>query len=166
MAVTESSGANFDFGRVASRTFGLVGRNFVPFAVLSLIFAGLPAALVLFIQPTMVARAAAAQDQVTTLLVIYGAFFVSYLAGQVLSAALTRASVDDLSGKSVAIGAALSTGLALLLPIVGLSILMGLGMFVGFILLVIPGIYLALRWAVAAPVLVVERAGIFKAMER
>jgi hypothetical protein len=165
MAITDS-GARFDFGRVTSRTFGLVGRNFVPFAVLSLIFAGLPAAVVMFIQPTMIAQATASQDQTSLLLVIYGAVFVSYLAGLVLAAALTRASVDDLSGKPVAIGSALSTGVALILPMLGLGIVMGVAIVFGLILLIVPGIYLALRWAVAAPALVVERPGIFKAMER
>jgi hypothetical protein len=165
MAVTDSA-AQFDFGRVTSRTFGLVGRNFVPFAVLSLIFAGLPAAVVMSVQPAMMAGAAASQDQTSLLLIIYGAVFVSYLAGLVLSAALTRASVDDLSGKPVAIGSALSTGLALILPMLGLGIVMGVAIVFGLILLIVPGIYLALRWAVAAPALVVERPGIFKAMER
>lgn len=166
MTVTESSGARFDFGRVVSRTFGLVGRNFVPFAVLSLIFSGVPAALVLFIQPSVVGRAAAGQDPTALLLFVYGAIFVSYLAGLVLSAALTRASVDDLSGKPVAIGSALSTGVALILPMLGLGFVMGVAIAFGLFLLIVPGIYLALRWAVAAPTLVVERPGIFKAMER
>jgi hypothetical protein len=162
MSVTESSGARFDFGRVTSRTFGLVGRNFVPFAVLSLIFSGVPAALIMLIQPALIAQ----QDPTQMLVVIYAAAFVSYLAGLVLTSALTRASVDDLSGRPVAIGAALSTGLALLLPMIALGIVMGVAIVLGLILLIIPGIYLALRWAVAAPVLVVERIGVFKAMER
>lgn len=162
MTVTESSGARFDFGRVASRTFGLIGRNFVPFAVLSLIFSGIPALLVMLIQPTLIAQ----QDPTMILIVAYGAGFISYLAGLVLTAALTRASVDELSGKTVAIGSALATGVALILPLIGLGLIMGIAIVFGLILLIIPGIYLALRWAVAAPVLVVERPGVFKSMER
>lgn len=165
MAVTDT-GARFDFGRVTSRTFSLIGRNFVPFAVLSLIFAGLPAAVVMFIQPAMIAQATASQDQTSLLLVIYGAVFVSYLAGLVLSAALTRAAVDDLSGKPVALGSALATGVSLILPMLGLGIVMGVAIVFGLFLLIVPGIFLALCWAVAAPTLVIERPGIFKALER
>jgi hypothetical protein len=162
MAVTESSGARFDFGRVASRTFGLIGRNFVPFAVLSLIFSGIPAMIVMFLQPTLVAS----RDPTTILMVAYGAGIISYLAGLVLMAALTRASVDDLTGKPVAIGSALTTGVSLILPLLGLGLLMGIAIVLGLILLIIPGVYLALRWAVAAPTMVVERPGVFKSMER
>jgi hypothetical protein len=162
MAVTESSGARFDFGRVASRTFGLISRNFVPFAVLSLIFSGIPAIIVMLLQPTLLA----ARDPTTILLVAYGAGIVSYLAGLILMAALTRASIDDLSGRPVAIGSALSTGVSLILPLLGLGILMGLAIVLGLLLLIVPGIYLALRWAVAAPTMVVERPGVFKSMER
>ena len=165
MAITDT-GVRFDFGRVTSRTFSLISRNFAPFAVLSLIFAGLPAAVVMFFQPALIAGAAASQDQTSLLLIVYGAVFVSYLAGLVLSAALTRASVDDLSGRPVALGSALATGVSLILPMLGLGIVMGVAIVLGLFLLIVPGIYLALRWAVAAPTLVIERPGIFKTLER
>jgi membrane-anchored glycerophosphoryl diester phosphodiesterase (GDPDase) len=79
---------------------------------------------------------------------------------------LTRAAIDDLSGRGVSIGAALSTSLALLLPMIGLGIVVGIAVAIGLVLLIVPGVYLALRWAVAAPVLVVERLGVFASMER
>jgi hypothetical protein len=44
--------------------------------------------------------------------------------------------------------------------------MMALGIMLGLLLLIIPGIYLALRWAVAAPVLVVEKIGVFASMGR
>ncbi len=161
MTVADGSGAQFDFGRVVSRTFNLIGRNFVPFFVLSLIFVGAPAAIVMLIQPSLVQPDPGAAGLVGALAAI-----VSAVAGLVLQAALTRASVDDLSGKGVSLGAAVSTGLAVLLPLIGLGIMMALGIMAGLLLLVIPGIYLALRWAVAAPVLVVEKVGVFASMGR
>lgn len=163
MTVTESQRPHFDFGRVVSRTSGLIGRNFVPFAVLSFIFAGIPSVVVMLIQPSLMASAS---EPTLLLIVVYAAAIVSYLAGLVLTAALTRASVDDLSGKPVAIGNALSTSLPLILPMLGLGVLMILGIIAGLFLLIVPGIYLMLRWAVSAPVLVVERPGVFKSMAR
>ncbi len=161
MAVTEGSGARFDFGRVTSRTFGLIGRNFVPFLILSLILSGAPYLIVSVVRPALLQGNPGMMGALTVLVGL-----VSLLTGLLLQAALTRASIDDLSGKGVSLGAALSTGLAVMLPMLGLGIVIGVAVAVGFLLLIVPGVYLALRWAVAAPVLVVEKAGIFAAMER
>jgi hypothetical protein len=51
-------------------------------------------------------------------------------------------------------------------PLLGASILYGLGVGAGFVLLLIPGLYLATIWAVAAPVIVIERCGVFDAFGR
>jgi len=54
----------------------------------------------------------------------------------------------------------------LLLPLLGAGILAGFGVFFGFLLLVIPGLYFLTIWAVVAPVIVVERQGVFEAFGR
>jgi hypothetical protein len=161
MAIADTTGANFDIARVASRTFGLIGRNLVPFGVLSLIFAGVPNILIMLVQPSLLQG-----DPSKFGGVILGVTLISGLASLVLSAALTRASVDDLSGKGANIGAALGTGASVLLPMIGLGLLMGIAIVFGLILLFVPGVYLFLMWIAAAPALVVERVGITKAMER
>jgi hypothetical protein len=51
-------------------------------------------------------------------------------------------------------------------PLVGVSILFGLGVGIGFILLVIPGLILLVVWSVVAPVTVLERPGVFAAFRR
>ena len=51
-------------------------------------------------------------------------------------------------------------------PLVAVSILFGLGVGVGFILLIIPGLILLVMWAVVAPVTVLERPGVFAAFGR
>jgi hypothetical protein len=185
MTTTDTS-ASFDFGRVGTRTFGLLGRNFVPFAILSVIFAGLPYLLLLLAMPAMMLGGAGGSAATIAGLVIV---LVYLLAALVLQAALTRASIDDLSGKPVAIGAAVSAGVAVLLPLIGLGFVVGGAVFVGAILfgvivavagvglgvvsmvlltigLVAFGIYLFLRWIVAAPVVVVERLGVFASLRR
>lgn len=160
MAVTEIQTPRFDFGRVTSRIGALIGRNFVPFLVLSLILAGAPYLLLLMVQPTLGGEPdSAIAISMVALLVLVGTSLV-------LQAAITRASVDDLSGKGVSIGSALSTGVSAALPLLGFGILFGLGVGLGMILLVVPGIYLALRWAVAGPIIVIERLGVLKAMGR
>jgi len=51
-------------------------------------------------------------------------------------------------------------------PLVAVSLLFGIGVGIGFILLIIPGLILLVIWAVVAPVTVVERPGVFHAFGR
>jgi hypothetical protein len=51
-------------------------------------------------------------------------------------------------------------------PLVAVSILFGLGVGLGFILLIIPGLFLLVIWSVVAPVTVLERPGAFRAFGR
>jgi hypothetical protein len=51
-------------------------------------------------------------------------------------------------------------------PLVGVSILFGIGVGIGFVLLIIPGLFLLVIWSVVAPVTVLERPGVFAAFGR
>ena len=51
-------------------------------------------------------------------------------------------------------------------PLVAVSILFGLGVAIGFIFLIIPGLFLLVIWSVVAPVTVLERPGVFHAFRR
>lgn len=53
-----------------------------------------------------------------------------------------------------------------LLPLIAVSILAGLGVAIGFVLLIIPGLILLTIWSVVAPVTVLERPGVFAAFGR
>jgi hypothetical protein len=52
------------------------------------------------------------------------------------------------------------------LPLLVVSILAGLGIGIGFLLLIVPGLFLLTIWAVVAPVTVLERPGILEAFRR
>lgn len=51
-------------------------------------------------------------------------------------------------------------------PLLAVSILMGIGVGIGLVLLIVPGILLAIRWAVATPVVMLEGLGARAAMRR
>jgi hypothetical protein len=52
------------------------------------------------------------------------------------------------------------------LPLLAVSILATIGIAIGFILIIIPGLFLMTIWSVAIPVVVIERPGIFSAFGR
>jgi hypothetical protein len=51
-------------------------------------------------------------------------------------------------------------------PLVAVSLLVGIGVAIGFVLFVIPGLILIVFWSVVAPVTVLERPGVFAAFAR
>jgi hypothetical protein len=53
-----------------------------------------------------------------------------------------------------------------ILPLIGAGILAGIAIGIGFLLLIVPGLFLATIWAVIAPAIVVERTGVFGAFKR
>ncbi len=163
MAIADT-GANFEIGRVIQRTMGLVGRNFVPFFVLTLVLAGLPSLILQLVLPNDPTAMQQAPGVYLTTIAI--GVLVSIATGVILQGTLTRASIDDLSGKGANLGSAVNSTIPIILPLLGLGLLVGLGIALGFILLIIPGIFLALCWMVSSPVMVVERLGIVASMQR
>jgi hypothetical protein len=64
------------------------------------------------------------------------------------------------------VGDLMRFALPVLGPLLGAGILAWLGICFGFVLLIVPGLYLATIWAVIAPVIVIERRSIFDAFGR
>jgi len=157
-------------GRVFQRAFSAITFNPIVVLGLALLVGALPSLLMTYfyvqsglIQPGVVPTGA-------TFNRLMGTVFVSSLIGFVISAlvqaALTRATVSATEGRRVTFGESLATAFRALLPLIGLTILWALGIGLGFVLLLVPGIILLLVWAVAVPALVVERQGIVAAFRR
>ncbi|HZV84937.1 MAG TPA: hypothetical protein VFF48_08125, partial [Brevundimonas sp.] len=91
---------------------------------------------------------------------------LTVIGSYVLQGMVVFAAVNGFNGKSVDLGGALSVGLRFFFPLLGLAILMGLGLGLGFLLLIVPGVILAVMWLVASPALVVENRGIFDSFQR
>jgi hypothetical protein len=80
---------------------------------------------------------------------------------------VVRLVVDVEDGKrSHSVGSLLRSAVPVVGPLIGVSLLFTIGIVVGFVLLIIPGLYLITIWCVLAPVIVLERPGVFKAFGR
>jgi hypothetical protein len=154
---------HFDLGRVISRTFGLIGRNFVAFTFLSLLLVGAPQFGLVLFQSYVLQQALWGLNAPGLAL---GVALVTLILAYVLMAMLTRASIDDLSKGRVSLGAAVGDGVRFFFPLFIVALLTGIGVFLGLLLLIVPGVYLATRWLVATPALVAEDLGPTAALGR
>jgi len=153
---------------VVTNTLGVISRNPVIFLGLSLVVVGIPQLLIgLFsggLETTSDMMALAANPA----LIVGG--LVSYIAfillSIVLQAALIVATANDLGGKPVNFADCVNRAIGKLLPLIGLGIVMTIGLGIGFVLLIIPGIILYLMWMIAVPVVMVENKGVFEALSR
>lgn len=64
------------------------------------------------------------------------------------------------------VGDLMRSVLPVVMPLIGAGLLAALGIAGGFVLLVVPGLYLLTIWAVVAPVIVVERKPVFESFGR
>jgi hypothetical protein len=154
--------------RVFQRAFQAISLNPVVILGLALVVGAVPSLLMTaLISRSGIGSQASIQISFGA---IIGAGFLSGVVGLVVSAlvqgAITRATVTAIEGRRATFGESLSTALRVLLPLIGLSILLAIGIMIGFVLLIVPGIILLLMWAVAVPSLVVERGGVFAAFAR
>jgi hypothetical protein len=163
----------FDIGRVISRLFGVLGRNFLTFLLLALLLVGLPTAASSLLQLVGLFPAFANSgvvDQTGFSPVAFAFLPVSWLIGAMANAVLQGAviygTVSDLSGRKVTFGEALNTGLRFFLPLIGVGLIAAVCCFFGYLVFVVPGVLLALAWSVATPVAVMERTGVFGAFTR
>jgi len=153
----------FNFGGVFGATFGVIRRNPVPLLAAALAY-GLVSALIGMMGQIWTA------DQHFGLYKSFGVNEAISIGSSVIVSLFNFAAVPvvmaDAQGERATIGEALSAPLKVLLPAIGLAVLTQLGITLGFMLLVVPGVILALMWSVAVPAMFVERLGAFDALRR
>jgi hypothetical protein len=102
-----------------------------------------------------------------TALVALLALVVSLIATFWFEGMVVQAVRDLQDGKrDHSIGSLFESAAPFVAPLIGAGILAGLGILVGFILLIVPGLYLLTIWALIAPVIVLEGTGVMDAFGR
>lgn len=172
MAALDHPSEALDIGAVIQTTFGVIRRNLVTFLALSAILAGIPALLSGWLQWGMLQGLAAGDFRnagLTGLANLPGnltAGLIGIVANAILQGALVHITATDPTGRKASIADGLATGLRNFLPLICIGILYGIGVILGCILLLVPGLILATLWIVAVPSAVVERTTIFSAFTR
>ncbi len=148
----------FEVGKVLSETFSIYFSNIIAFVLLTAIS----------LSPVYLLQAyAVASGDPQLALVLQGvATLLSVLCQQVATAAITFGVFQQMCGRDASIADCLGRGFGSMGPVLLLAIVQGLGIWLGFLLCVVPGILLALRWAVSVPAAVEEKPGLSGALER
>ena len=159
-AVAEARSEALDLGRVIRQTFALLGRRPALLFGLALALGGIATAINVSLSP----RGAAAV--LFTSPTYWFAFGVSMFLRTFLAACICAAVFGRVGGETGALDDAVSGGVRMFLPLFALNVLAFVGMAFGLLLLIVPGLVLAIAWSVAGPALVAERGGIFGAFRR
>jgi len=159
ISAASAAGGDFRIGPVFSRAWDIGLRNADKFLVVTAI-AGLPHLL------AYLSAVPALMSPGRVLLVSLLTFIMRLFLGTISQAVVLYGAFQDMRGRPVHLGEAIHRGLSRFFPILGVAILTSLGIVFASLLLLIPGVMLAIRWAVALPVCVVEGAGPLASLRR
>jgi len=165
MSDTTTSGAPvpsaaISISGVFSRTFSALLANLVTFLIISF----------LVMIPLLLFNLLTGGGMAVNPAVAGPSYFIGVLLSMVLTytamGAVVYGTVQHLSGQPAGLGACLSRGLSVMLPVVLVSIVVMLLTTIGMVLLIIPGIIVLVMTSVAVPAAVVERPGIWASVKR
>ena len=166
---------SFDVGRVVSNTFKALRHNPIPFLLLTFVGAGIP--MMLFsLWPVLLGVGEGINIYDPTwseniewegiIGAAIGVYLIYMLMIVVMYGAIIQMTMNALNDRSVRLGEAVKSSLSLFFPLLGIFILYFLGMMVGFLLLIIPGIFISLGWALSIHIKVIEGGSVTGALSR
>jgi hypothetical protein len=167
----------FSAGNVISRAFGVTTKNFLTFFIIALIVMG-PILVLEHLIGTGDAEVTYQDIEIggqthrlpATVEVSRTKQILSqllHLVGQgILGGALAFGVFQSLRGGSVSVGECISRGFSRLMPIILVSIVVGICTVLGMILLIVPGVMIACAWYVCVPVTTVEKVGVGDSLSR
>jgi hypothetical protein len=145
---------NIDTGRIIREVFEIYRDQA---AVL------LPVALVVFGLEGLVRGALVAVSPI----LIVAAVIIQILARYLYQGMVVQLVADVQDGRrDSSVGDLFRSVTPVLLPLILVGLLAGVGIGIGFLLLIIPGLFLLTIWSVVSPVVVLERPGVIDAFKR
>lgn len=177
--MTMSAGATpFPVGATLGRSFAILSRNILPFGALGLLFT---APIIAFNRYVMTFapdklmvgveyEALSSEENLSAvgwaIGIILGFLFVYYTLTLIATGAMCYGTFEDLRGQRAWFGQCLTRGLAVVFPVLVVATASFVGVLLGLVLLVVPGLMLYMAWWVAIPAAVVERPGIVASLRR
>lgn len=151
----------FSIGNVVSLTFSIYFRNFWPFFLMAFVV-NLPSLLM------QIDTVSSTAEEVGGFFSVTGALggLLNLLLSYVVTGAILFGVYQQMRGEPFSMARALNIAGSRVLSILMVSLISGVVVGVGFILLVIPGVILYLMLMVAVPATVVERIGPLDALGR
>ena len=143
-------------GSVVSRTFSVWVANFVPFSLVGLVT----------YTPALAAIGFVAGTGAMTPLAERGIDVLGNFLTILLSGAVTYGVFRHLHGERASVGDVLRVGVSRFGTVWATGILYGLAVLIGTILLIVPGIVLAVRYWLAVPAAVIEDSGATASLDR
>jgi len=168
-------GGTFSVGGVLKRSFSTFFANFVSFNLLGLaaFVPGLLLVMLLFGATffSLISYDAAAGGPPPDFGAVgFGSFAVVWVLmvslQYFLTAVIVYGALSYLRGSRAGVAACLMHGLRRIVPIVGIAVITTVLVSLGMILLIVPGIIIALMICLAIPVLMVENAGVVGSLQR
>ncbi len=152
-------------GAVIGDAWGVFARNWAVVGGLAMLLAFLPTFGFGLLRVTGVV-ADPGTDAMAAMRGAPGEVIVTTVTGVLLQGALLAVCLEDLAGRSADMGDAFARAGRHFWRLLGLSILINLGVALGLVLLIVPGVLLYLRWMAAPAAQIAESAGMSESMAR
>ncbi len=155
MEATSAPPKRIAVGNVINETFSIYGANLGPLigsALVVFIVVGIIAGILLAVGGVVLALLAA----------------IARLAGEALYVGFVVKLVEDVRDgrRDQTMGDLVSAAAPSIMSLIAFGILFGIGVGIGFVLIIIPGLILLTMWSVGAPAIVAEGAGPIEAFGR
>ena len=152
-----------EWGRVFRGTAGVIGREPLLILGFGVLLGAVPSILSSFL---IGARTSAGAIGVLGspfywLQLVFNILFASFM-----QAALFQVIFQALGGRRANLGEVLANSAKFFLPLFAVNLGYSVAVAIGFVLLIVPGVMMALAWCVAAPALIAERTGITQVFGR
>jgi uncharacterized membrane protein len=166
MASMAQAGENLSIGQVFSRGLGVIVDNPVIVFGIAFLFGALPSVAITWLRQQWLLGIKDNYQMLGSAAVVLVSMFVGLVLQTLVQGSLVRATLAYARGEKATFSQCVGSALAVVLPLILLGILMVLGIWLGMILLFVPGVMLFVMWSVASPALVAERTGVFEAFGR
>lgn len=153
---------NFSIGNALGTGFRVWFKNLPAFMLLSIIIYS-PAIIYTY---TIVSQDLASLTIEQAQSWVIFSFVWGVAAHFILASTIIYGVVQELSGNHASLGTSVTKGLSRLFPVLLIALLLIIGVAIGLVLIVVPGVILYCMWYVTIPAAVLERPGIFGAFSR